>query len=78
MDKYKESQRIFQRIMLKDSSWMFTPSNCVEYPIHSFWGTKDGLSTKSKEILSAAKIIKETNLPHQLTKWLKQLQQPIH
>lgn len=64
IDKYKESQRIFQRIMLKDSSWMCTPSNCVEYPIHSFWGTKDELSNMSKEILSVAGIIKETELPH--------------
>ena len=64
MDKYKESQRIFQRIMLKDSSWMCTPSNCVEYPIYSFWGTKDELSSKSKEIIKAKKIIKEDCLLH--------------
>ena len=64
IDKYKESQRIFQRIMLKDSSWMCTPSNCVEYPIHSFWGTKDELSNISKEILKATGIIKEDCLMH--------------
>ena len=54
IEKYQKSQLIFHRFKLEDSSWMCTPSECVEYPIHSFWGQKEGLSSISKEVLSKA------------------------
>lgn len=52
IDKYQKSLLIYQRLKLNDSSWMCTPSECVEFPIHSFWGQKEGLSPISKDILT--------------------------
>lgn len=59
IEKYQQSQYIYNMLKSNDTSWMCTKSNFVEKPINAFWGLDTDLPKSAQKILKGLREMKD-------------------